>query len=99
MTQTNEKQQSYNNETKDGKRTNRTTIIQQSFKNENQWNTPKKHENETQQWKTTLKHSNDTQHLKTIVQQRKNNETQEWENNNCSTIIQHSYSKEKQWKT
>ena len=73
-----------------------------------QWKTTYKHSNVTQQWKkTTVKHWKTRMKKKqqsynnhiTIVQQWKNNETQEWENNNCSTIIQHSYNKEKQWKT
>ena len=57
----NEKQQSYNNEnhndTREWKNENRTTIIQQSFKNEKLI----KQCNEAQEWKTTLKHSNEKQ--------------------------------------
>ena len=70
-----------------------------------QCKTTYKHSNVTQQWKTTTVQQWKTRMKRTtIVQQSynnrstmKNNETQEWENNNCSTIIQESYSKEKQW--
>ena len=87
----------WNTRTKKQPYNNRSTM-------KSQWSTPMKHENDTQQGKTTFKHINDTQHWKTpIVLEWKINETQEWGNNNCSTIIQKPYAKKnnekRKWNT
>ena len=84
----NEKQQSYNNH---------TTIVQQ-------WKT-----NETHEWNTTMKHNIEKQHTNTAMtlsnekqlpyNNESNNEKQEWENNNPTTIIQQSFKNENLWKT
>ena len=82
-----------NNETKEWRNNNLTTIVQQWKANEaHQWNTKIIHNNEKQHWSTVMTHSNEKQ-------QSYYNEKQEREENNCATIIQHTYSKEKQWKT
>ena len=80
-----------------------TTIVQQSYNSrstmKNLWNTRTKHDNETQQWNTTYKHRNDSQQWKTTsVQELNQNEKQEWENNNRTTIIQQSFKNEKPFK-